>query len=116
MECKDYNDKCINCHDHYQQLRPLIKEVIVTSHFERDLPSFDITSITDCRHENFTHLHKFEETIDGNHIFRALQDHTHIVYAIDKAHRLVFLRAFDNFKEYERFLSNKKKITEMIKK
>jgi len=100
--------------NHFEQLRDLIKDIIITKHFSRDLPNFDINLIVDSKHEHFTHLHKYEENIEGNHIFRALKDKIHIVYAVDKQHRLIFLRAFHNFKEYIKFLDNKKQILDMI--
>ncbi|MFH1510978.1 MAG: hypothetical protein ABIF10_04745 [Candidatus Woesearchaeota archaeon] len=113
MLCKK-TPLCANCHDHYSSLRPLVKEIIVSKHFEKDLPGFDVSLIVDCDHAGFTRLHKFEETIDGNHIFRAIKDHTHIVYCIDKSHNLIFLRAFSNFKAYAKFLDDKKAILAMI--
>lgn len=106
--------ECVNCRDHFSQLRPHIKEVAVTKHFLRDAPDFDVKQVVDCRHQYFTHLHKFEETVGGHHIFRAMQDGTHIVYAVDRGHRLIFLRAFRNFKQYEKFLEDKKKILHLI--
>ncbi len=106
---------CTNCSSHYQELRPLIKEVVVSKRFKKDAPDFDINTILDCQHIYFTKLHKLEETIQGNHIFRALTKGTHIVYVIDKNHRMIFLRAFDNFNSYKKFLENKKKIVELIK-
>ena len=106
--------KCVNCHEHFQPLRELIKEVKITHHFQKDAPNFDINSILDIKHIHFQKLHKFEENIQGNHIFRALDKKKHIVYAVDKNYRLVFLRAFDSFNEYKKFLDNKKKIIEMI--
>ena len=104
-----------NSHDHFEQFKPSIKEIILTHHFKKDLPDFDTSLITDSKHEHFTRLHKYEENIEGNHIFRALKDKVHIVYAIDKSHRLIFLRAFHNFKEYGKFLENKKQILIMLK-
>lgn len=114
QKCPKMTERCVNCHDHYQQLRPLVKEVIATKHFLRDAPGMDPNTIVNCEHEHFTKLHKFEEIINGNHIFRALKGKTHIVYAIDKSHRLIFLRAFENFNMYEKFLNDKKLIEEMI--
>lgn len=99
---------------HFSRLQPLITEVVVSKHFSRDAPGFDVNLVLDSRHEHFTHLHKLEETIEGNHVFRALADHTHIVYAVDKKHRLIFLRAFKKFKQYEKFLEDKKLILRMI--
>lgn len=104
----------MNCQNHFEQLKPLIKEVIVSHHFKRDLSDFDTNLITDCKHDQFTRLHKFEKTIHGHHLFRALKDKTHIAYVIDKDHRLIFLRAFKNYKEYGKFLSNDKNIMHVI--
>ena len=114
MDCSEKTERCVNCHDHFEQLRPLVKEVIVSKHFKRDAPAFDVNLVVDCKHEHFRRLHKFEETIEGNHIFRAVKDEKHIVYAIDKNHRLIFLRAFDSFEEYKKFLNDKKKILKII--
>ncbi len=114
IQCSNKTQKCINCHDHFQQLRPLVNDVVVSKHFKRDAPDFNINLILDCEHMHFTRLHKFEETIEGNHIFRALKDKMHIVYAIDKNHRLIFLRAFNNFGSYKKFLNEKKEIMNMI--
>ncbi|PIN86475.1 hypothetical protein COV19_04235 [Candidatus Woesearchaeota archaeon CG10_big_fil_rev_8_21_14_0_10_44_13] len=113
-QCPNKTERCLNCHDHHQQLRPLVKEIITTKHFFKDAPSINPESIVNCEHENFTHLHKFEEIIDGNYIFRALKGKTHIIYAIDKDHRLIFLRAFENFGMYKKFLNDKKSIEKMI--
>jgi hypothetical protein len=72
--------------------------------------------VLDCEHLYFKQLHKLEETIKGNHIFRALKNNLHVVYAIDRSHRLIFLRAFDNFTAYKKFLDNKKQILHMIER
>jgi len=115
MDCEK-TERCINCHEYFEKLKPSIKEVILTHHFKKDAPDFDTNLIVDCKHEYFAHLHKFEETIGGNHIFRALKDKIHVVYVIDKKHRLIFLRAFSNFNEYQRFLKDKKRILESLEK
>jgi hypothetical protein len=101
-------------YDHFHQLEPHITEVIVTHHFSRDAPEFDVRWITDDRHDQFTRLHKFEENIEGHHIFRALKDHVHYVYAIDARYRLIFLRAFHNFTEYRKFIDDKRAIVHLI--
>lgn len=95
-------------------LRPQVKEVLVSKNFKCDCEDFDINFVVDCKHEYFTKLHKFEEKIDGNYIFRALNHHKHIVYCIDKDFRLIFLRVFSNFKEYKKFLEDKKAILKII--
>lgn len=107
-------EKCLNCNDHFFQLRPKIKKVLTSNHFKKDAPDFDTSLILDCQHEHFTKLHKLEETIDGNHIFRAIKGKTHYVYAIDKKNRLIFLRAFKNFQDYKKFLNEKKIILKII--
>lgn len=98
--------------DHWSLLRPHITETVTSHHFNRDMPDFEARLILDSEHEHFTHLHKFEENVDGRHIFRALQGHMHIVYAVD-GKRLVLLRAFKNFKEYKKFLENKRAILDI---
>ncbi len=100
--------------DHFDQLKEGITEVVITKHFKRDSHDFDVSTIIDSDHEGFTHLHKYEENISGSHVFRALKDGTHYVYAIDRGHRLIFLRAFSNFREYCKFLDDKKAIEKMI--
>jgi hypothetical protein len=62
----------------------------------------------------FTELHKFEENIDGNLVFRAKKEGIHIVYCVDKRKRIIFLRAFRNYGEYGKFLEDKKEIKRMI--
>jgi len=112
MECTDI--RCVNCKDHFHQLKPSIKEIVVSHHFRKDAPDFDIGLIVGCSHDNFTKLHKFEKNICGHHIFRALKDKIHYVYAIDHNHRLIFLRAFHNYSKYGKFLSDNKAIQRMI--
>jgi len=115
-ECQKKTIKCINCNDHFERLRPLVKEIVVTKSFLKDAPDFNVNSIIECEHAYFRELHKFEEAIDDNYIFRALRDKIHVVYVIDKNHRLIFLRAFRNFKVYKRFLDDKKEILNLIEK
>jgi len=106
--------ECENCQDHFRELKPKITEVILTGHFKKEVGDFDIKSILDCNHENFTSLHKFEEKVDGSYIFRAIHEGKHIVYAVDESFRLVFLRVFSNFKEYKKFIDDKKKIKKLV--
>jgi mRNA-degrading endonuclease RelE of RelBE toxin-antitoxin system len=101
-------------------LRPAIKSVAVSKHFIRDLRDKEkinslIKSILDCSHMDFYELHKFEENINGNLIFRAKKEDTHIVYCIDKDKRIIFLRAIRNFTEYKKFLENRKEILRIIR-
>jgi mRNA-degrading endonuclease RelE of RelBE toxin-antitoxin system len=100
-------------------IRPLIKSIVVSKHFIRDLKDEEkinsiIKDILDCSHLEFTELHKFEEHINGNLIFRAKKEHLHIVYCIDKKKRIIFLRTMKNFIEYKKFLEKKKEIKKMI--
>ena len=100
-------------------VRPLIKNVAVSKHFVRDLKDQEkmnsiIKNILDCSHLEFNELHKFEENIDGNLIFRAKKEGTHIVYCVDKEMRIIFLRAIKNYTEYKNFLEDKKEIKKMI--
>jgi hypothetical protein len=112
--CPSMTYRCVNCRSHYQNARQKIREVVISSHFQRDAPDFNPEIITDCQHQNSSILHKYEEAIEGNAIYRALSKGRHIVYALDKKNRLILLRAFRSFKEYEKFLNNKKQILEII--
>jgi mRNA-degrading endonuclease RelE of RelBE toxin-antitoxin system len=101
-------------------LRPLIKGVIVSKHFMRDLKDTEkmnsiVNDVLDCSHLEFNELHKFEENIDGTLIFRAKRENMHIVYCVDKKIRLIFLRAISNFTEYEKFLDNRKKLKRIVR-
>jgi hypothetical protein len=100
-------------------IRPLIKSAIVSKHFLKDLKDKEkvksiVKDVLDCSGINFTELHKFEENIDGNLVFRAKRDSTHIVYCADKKMRIIFLRAFRNYNEYAKFLGNRKEIERII--
>ena len=106
--------ECVNCHEHFRLLRPLIREVVVSSHFLRDAPGFDVRQVVDCEREYSPGLHKLEENVDGIFVFRSLRDGKHVVYAVDRGRRLVFLRAFNNFKAYKKFLEDRKGIREMV--
>jgi mRNA-degrading endonuclease RelE of RelBE toxin-antitoxin system len=117
--CDKGKDFCINCHSHFMSVRPLIKSVVVSKHFIRDLKDEEeinsiIKGILDCSHLDFNELHKFEEHINGNMIFRAKKEHLHIIYCIDKKKRIIFLRAIKHFTEYKKFLEKKKEIKKMI--
>lgn len=100
-------------------IRPSIKEVVVTKHFARDLKGKEevssiVKDILDCSNLEFTELHKFEENIDGNLIFRAKKRQTHFVYFVDKKMRIIFLRAFKNFTEYKRFLDDRRRMRRIL--
>ena len=110
---------CINCNNHFMTVRPSIKSIIVSRHFVKDLKNEKemnsiIKEVLDCSDLGFTELHKFEENIDGNLVFRAKKERLHIVYCVDKKMRIIFLRAFRNYNEYARFLEDKKEIKKMI--
>jgi len=96
---------------YFNELIRNVDSIIQTKHFKRDAHEFDTGLITHA--EEATHLHKFEETIEHWHIFRALIHKTHYVYAIND-NNLIFLRAFHNFNEYKKFLEDKKSILHMI--
>jgi len=118
--CIERKNFCINCNNHFMELRPSLKEIIVSKHFKRDLKDEEkiksiIKNILDCSHMEFTELHKFEENIEGNLLFRAKKGNLHIVYCVDKLNRIIFLRAIRNFDEYRRFLEDKKELKLMIK-
>jgi len=117
--CETGKSFCINCHSQFMMVRPLIKNVAVSKHFVRDLKDQEkmnsiIKNILDCSHLEFNELHKFEENIGGNLIFRAKKEGTHIVYCVDKEMRIIFLRAIKNYTEYKNFLEDKKEIKKMI--
>jgi hypothetical protein len=110
---------CINCHSHFMAVRPLVKVIVVSRHFVRDLKNPEerdsiIRDILDCSDLGFTELHKFEENIDGNLIFRAKKEGKHIVYGVDKKMRIVFLRVFRNYGEYKKFLEDRPGIKRML--
>jgi mRNA-degrading endonuclease RelE of RelBE toxin-antitoxin system len=117
--CVMRKDFCINCHSHFRTIRPLIKSVAISRHFFRDLKDKEevdsiVSGVLDCSNIDFSELHKFEEDIDGDLVFRAKKGRIHIVYGVDKKMRIIFLRAFRNYSEYGNFLKNRKEIKEMI--
>ncbi len=73
-----------------------------------------IQKVLACSHLEFTELHKFEENVNGNLVFRAKKDGTHIVYCVDRTMQIVFLRAIRNFTEYKKFLDDRKQIKKMV--
>ncbi len=90
-------------------IRPFIKTAVISKHFIKDLKDEKevesiVNDVLDCSKTDFYELHKFEESINGNLIFRAKKEGVHIVYCVDKQMRLVFLRAFRNYNEYGKFL------------
>ena len=112
-------DFCINCHSHFVAIRPSIKTLVISRHFIRDLKDKEevdsiVSGVLDCSNADFNELHKFEENIDGNLIFRAKKGSIHIVYCVDKKMRIIFLRAFKNYSDYGKFLEDKKESKKMI--
>jgi mRNA-degrading endonuclease RelE of RelBE toxin-antitoxin system len=100
-------------------VRPHITSVVVTKRFFKDLKDAEIAKalvrdILDCSNADFSELHKFEEHVNGCMIFRAKKEGMHIVYCVDKNMRIIFMRVFKNFKEYEKFLDDKREITKLI--
>ena len=87
-------------------IRPSLKTLVISRHFTRDLKDKEqidsiVNGILDCS-VGFNELHKFEEDIDGNLVFRAKKENMHIVYCVDKKMRIIFLRAFKNYNEYKK--------------
>jgi mRNA-degrading endonuclease RelE of RelBE toxin-antitoxin system len=100
-------------------VRPHIKSVVVTKRFFKDLKDGEkakaiVRGILDCSNADFNELHKFEEHVNGYMIFRAKKEGMHIVYCVDKNMRIIFMRVFKNFKEYEKFLDDKREISKLI--
>jgi mRNA-degrading endonuclease RelE of RelBE toxin-antitoxin system len=117
--CIEQKDYCINCHSHFMEVRPHITSVVVTKRFFKDLKDDEkakaiVREVLDCSNADFSELHKFEEHMNGYMIFRAKKDGMHIVYCVDKSMRIIFMRVFRNFKEYEKFLEDKKEISNLV--
>lgn len=102
-------------------IRSLIKNVVVSKHFIKDLRDeverqSIIKDVLDCSHLSFNELHKFEKHVNGNLVFRAKKGSLHIVYCVNKKkHTIFFLRAIKHYSEYSRFLENKRRIKHLIK-
>lgn len=117
--CMEKREHCVNCHSHFMLVRPRLKDAIVTKRFYRDLKDREkarsiVEDILNCSDAEFNELHKFEEHVNGCMIFRAKKEGMHIVYCVNKDMEIIFLRAFRNFKVYEKFLENKKEISRLI--
>jgi hypothetical protein len=113
--CKAKTARCVNCNDHFQRLKPMITEVVLSKSFIRDAPGIDVSPVVDCEHDKAKRLHRFEFSVDGSYVFRAVIKNTHVVYSVDAKNRLIFLRAFGNSRDYSRFLSDRKGIAHMIR-
>jgi mRNA-degrading endonuclease RelE of RelBE toxin-antitoxin system len=117
--CIEQKDHCLNCHSHFMEVRPHITSVVVTKRFFKDLKDAEkakelVRDVLDCSSADFIELHKFEEHVAGCMIFRAKKEGMHIVYCVDKSMRIIFMRVFKNFKQYEKFLDDKKELTKFI--
>jgi mRNA-degrading endonuclease RelE of RelBE toxin-antitoxin system len=117
--CIEQKDFCVNCHSHFMAVRPHIKSVVVTKRFLKDLKNLEeaksiVRDVLDCSNADFYELHKFEEHVNGYMIFRAKKEGMHIVYCVDRNMRIIFMRVFKNFKEYEKFLEDKREISKLI--
>ena len=118
--CEIRKDFCDSCNSHFMRVRPLIKEIVISKHFRKDLKNEEeinslVKNILDCSHMEFHELHKFEENIDDNLIFRARKDKMHIVYCVTKDRKIIFLRAIRNYDDYKKFLEDKNFIKKMLK-
>ena len=117
--CVEQKYNCLNCHSHFMEVRPYIRSVIVTKRFFKDLKDEEkakeiVKDVLDCSNADFYELHKFEEHVAGCMVFRAKTEGMHIVYCVDKNMRIIFMRVFKNFKEYEKFLEDKREISKLI--
>ena len=65
-------------------------------------------------HMEFHEMHKFEENIDDNLIFRARKGNMHIVYCVTKDRKMIFLRAVRNYDEYKKLLEDKGMLKKLI--
>jgi hypothetical protein len=114
-ERKSFSDEC----SHFMELRPLIKEVVVTKHFIREMKDEEkmaslIKEILECSHIESNELHKFEEKIGDISVFRAKKHDVHNVYCVDKDFRIIFLRSIKNYEDYKKFLENRREIETMV--
>jgi mRNA-degrading endonuclease RelE of RelBE toxin-antitoxin system len=117
--CALKKDHCVNCHSHFLAVRPFIKESVISKRFIKDLKDEQeveliVNAVLDCSSVDFFELHKFEESMDGNLIFRAKKEGVHLVYCVDKQMRIVFLRAFKNYSEYSKFLEDKQEVMKVL--
>ena len=117
--CENRKSFCEDCNNHFIKVRPFIKNIVISKHFIRDLKDEEkiksiVKNILSCSNLEFNELHKFEENIDGDLIFRAKKEDLHVIYCVDKNMRIIFLRAVKNFNKYKKFLENKKEIKKVI--
>jgi mRNA-degrading endonuclease RelE of RelBE toxin-antitoxin system len=119
IPCVEKKDHCLNCHSHFMAVRPHIRGIVVTKRFFKDLKDEEkakeiVRDVLDCSNADFNELHKFEEHVAGCMVFRAKKEGMHIVYCVDKNMKIIFMRVFKNFKEYDKFLGDKKEISKLI--
>jgi mRNA-degrading endonuclease RelE of RelBE toxin-antitoxin system len=117
--CVEQKEHCLNCHSHFMAVRPYVTGVVVTKRFFRDLKDAEkaralVRDVLDCSNADFSELHKFEKHVAGCMIFRAKKDGMHIVYCVDTNMRIIFMRVFKNFKQYEKFLDDKREIAKLL--
>jgi mRNA-degrading endonuclease RelE of RelBE toxin-antitoxin system len=117
--CALKKDHCVNCHSHFLAVRPFIKEAVISRRFIKDLKDQRevesvVNAVLDCSSVDFFELHKFEESLNGNLIFRAKKEGVHLVYCVDKQMRIIFLRAFKNYSEYSKFLEDKREVMKVL--
>jgi mRNA-degrading endonuclease RelE of RelBE toxin-antitoxin system len=117
--CALKKDHCVNCHSHFLGVRPFIKEAVISRRFIKDLKDQRevesvVNAVLDCSSVDFFELHKFEESLNGNLIFRAKKEGVHLVYCVDKQMRIIFLRAFKNYSEYSKFLEDKREVMKVL--
>lgn len=118
IPCSSKTERCINCSNHFYELRHQLTEVYISKPFKREVPHYEqiIADILSCVQINFHELHKFEEKIEDLFIFRAKKEDIHFIYVIDQRKRLILLRAFHNFKEYKKYLEKKKEIVKLVRR
>ncbi len=100
-------------------IRPLLTGVVATKRYFKDFKDDEkakaiIADVLDCSNLDYHEMHKYEINVGGSLVFRAKKDGVHIVYAVDKQQRLIFMRAFHNYNEYGRFLEDKQEIAKTI--
>jgi len=94
---------------HLMTIRPHIRSIVVNKRFLENLKDEEkakelLREALDCPNADFNKLHKFEEHVNGYMVFRAKTEEMHIVCCVDKNKRIIFMRAFKNFKQYEKFI------------
>src|SRR4030066_633573 len=86
--CDEKKNFCVNCTSHFMAVRPKIKGVVVSKRFVKDLKDEKevnsiVKSVLECSQLEFHELHKFEENVDRNLIFRARKGDLHVVYCVN---------------------------------